>query len=83
MAFVHVSGHASQDELRLMLNLVRPQFFVPVHGEYRHLLAHRRLAREVGVPAEHIFVVEDGQGIELTKTSARRLEPRAAPPRAR
>ncbi len=74
VAFVHVSGHASQDELRLMLNLVRPQFFVPVHGEYRHLLAHRRLAREVGVPAEHIFVVEDGQGIELTKTSARRLE---------
>jgi ribonuclease J len=74
VAFVHVSGHASQDELRLMLNLVRPQFFVPVHGEYRHLLAHRRLAHEVGVPAEHIFVVEDGQGIELTKTSARLLE---------
>jgi ribonuclease J len=71
VAFVHVSGHASQDELRLMLNLVRPQFFVPVHGEYRHLLAHRRLAQEVGVPAEHIFVVEDGQGIELTKTGAR------------
>ena len=74
VAFVHVSGHASQDELRLMLNLVRPQFFVPVHGEYRHLLAHRRLAQEVGVPAEHVFVVEDGQGIELTKTSARMLE---------
>jgi ribonuclease J len=74
VAFVHVSGHASQDELRLMLNLVRPQFFVPVHGEYRHLLAHRRLAQEVGVPAEHIFVVEDGQGIELTKTSARLRE---------
>ena len=74
VAFVHVSGHASQDELRLMLNLVRPQFFVPVHGEYRHLLAHRRLAQGVGVPAEHVFVVEDGQGIELTKTSARMLE---------
>ena len=74
VAFVHVSGHASQDELRLMQNLVRPQFFVPVHGEYRHLLAHRRLAQEVGVPAEHVFVVEDGQGIELTKTSARMLE---------
>jgi ribonuclease J len=74
VAFVHVSGHASQDELRLMLNLVRPQFFVPVHGEYRHLLAHRRLAQEVGVPAERVFVVEDGQGIELTKTSARVLE---------
>jgi ribonuclease J len=73
-AFVHVSGHASQDELRLMLSLVRPQFFVPVHGEYRHLLAHARLAREIGLPAEHVFVVEDGQGIELTKTGARALE---------
>ena len=82
VAFVHVSGHASQDELRLMLNLVRPQFFIPVHGEYRHLLAHGRLAREVGLPAEHVFVVEDGQRIELTKTGARVLEPRAARPRA-
>jgi ribonuclease J len=74
-AFVHVSGHASQDELRLMLNLVRPTFFVPVHGEYRHLLAHARLAQEVGVPAERVLVVEDGAGIELTKTAARRLDP--------
>jgi ribonuclease J len=73
-AFVHVSGHASQDELRLMLSLVRPQFFIPVHGEYRHLLAHARLAREIGLPAEHVFVVEDGQAIELTKTGARMLE---------
>jgi ribonuclease J len=75
VAFVHVSGHASQDELRLMLSLVRPQFFVPVHGEYRHLLAHARLAQDVGLPAEHTFVVEDGQGIELTKTGARVLQP--------
>jgi ribonuclease J len=74
VAFVHVSGHASQDELRLMLNLVRPQFFIPVHGEYRHLLAHARLAREVGLPADHAFVIEDGQGIELTKTGARVLQ---------
>ena len=74
VAFVHVSGHASQDELRLMLSLVRPQFFVPVHGEYRHLLAHARLARDVGIPAEHAFVIEDGQGIELTKTGARVLQ---------
>ncbi len=74
VAFVHVSGHASQDELRLMLSLVRPQFFIPVHGEYRHLLAHGRLAQEVGLPAEHVFVVEDGQGLELTKTGARALE---------
>jgi ribonuclease J len=74
VAFVHVSGHASQDELRLMLSLVRPQFFMPVHGEYRHLRAHGRLAQEVGLPAEHVFVVEDGQGLELTKTGARALE---------
>jgi ribonuclease J len=73
-AFVHVSGHASQDELRLMLNLVRPTFFVPVHGGYRHLLAHARLAQEVGVPAERVLVVEDGAGIELTKTAPRRLD---------
>jgi len=74
VAFVHVSGHASQDELKLMLNLVRPQFFVPVHGEYRHLRGHARLAREVGLPPESVFVIEDGQGIELTKTGARALE---------
>jgi len=74
VAFVHVSGHASQDELRLMLNLVRPQFFIPVHGEYRHLLAHGRLARAVGLSAESVLVVEDGQGVELTKTTARILQ---------
>jgi ribonuclease J len=74
VAFVHVSGHASQDELRLMLNLVRPQFFIPVHGEYRHLLAHARLAQDVGIPAERTFVIEDGQGIELTKTGGRALQ---------
>jgi len=74
VAFVHVSGHASQDELRLMLNLVRPKFFIPVHGEYRHLLAHGRLAEEVGIPADHVFVIEDGQGVEFTKTSGRVLQ---------
>jgi len=74
VAFVHVSGHASQDELRLMLNLVRPTFFIPVHGEYRHLLAHGRLAEDVGMPADRILVIEDGQGVELTKTSGRVLQ---------
>jgi ribonuclease J len=57
-----------------MLSLVRPQFFVPIHGEFRHLQAHGRLAEAIGLPAEHVFVVEDGQGVELTKTGARRLE---------
>jgi ribonuclease J len=74
VAFVHVSGHASQDELRLMLGLVRPRYFVPVHGEYRHLLAHARLAREAGLPDERVFVIEDGVGLELTKTAARVLQ---------
>ena len=54
-----------------MLNLTRPRFFIPVHGEYRHLIAHARLAREVGIPEERIFVIEDGVGIELTKSEAR------------
>ncbi len=74
VAFVHVSGHASQDELKLMLNLVRPTFFIPVHGEYRHLLAHGRLAQEVGLAADRVFVIEDGQGVEFTKTAGRVLQ---------
>jgi ribonuclease J len=73
IAFVHVSGHAAQEELKLLLNLIRPTFFIPVHGEYRHLLAHARLAGEVGIPRERAFVIEDGQGIEFTKTAARML----------
>ena len=70
-AFVHVSGHASQDDLKLMLNLTRPRYFIPVHGEYRHLLGHARLAASVGVPADHIFLIEDGTGVEMTKSEAR------------
>jgi ribonuclease J len=69
-AFVHVSGHASQDDLKMMLNLTRPRYFVPVHGEYRHLLSHARLATSVGVPSERVFLVEDGTGLELTRESA-------------
>jgi len=70
-AFVHVSGHASQDDLKLMLALTRPRYFVPVHGEYRHLLGHARLAESVGIPPERVFLVEDGTGVEVTKTGAR------------
>ncbi len=62
---VHVSGHGSQEDLKLMLSLVRPRFFVPMHGEYRHLVLHSRLAREVGIPAENMAVVESGQVIEV------------------
>ncbi|MBC7347863.1 MAG: ribonuclease J, partial [Clostridia bacterium] len=64
---IHVSGHASQEELKLMLNLVRPRFFVPVHGEYRMLVKHARLAAQVGVPGSNIFVAENGQVLEFTK----------------
>ena len=62
---VHVSGHARQEELKIMLNLVRPEFFLPVHGEYRHLVQHARLAREVGVPSEKIFIAEIGDVLEV------------------
>jgi len=63
---VHVSGHASQEELKLMLNLVRPKFFIPVHGEYRHLIKHAQLARDVGIPPGNIFIAENGQVLEFT-----------------
>ena len=66
LATVHVSGHASQEELKLMLSLTRPKFFIPVHGELRHMHAHARLARQLGVPAENIFIIEDGAIVELT-----------------
>lgn len=67
---IHVSGHASQEELKLMHNLVRPKFFVPVHGEYRHLQKHARLARDLAMPSENIFVVENGTILEFTSDSA-------------
>ena len=73
VAFVHVSGHASQDDLRHMLELTRPRYFVPVHGEFRHLLQHARLAEAVGVPRSNIFLIEDGLGLEIAKSGARVL----------
>ena len=74
VAEVHVSGHASQEELKLVLNLVTPHHFVPVHGEYRHLVRHNLLAAEVGVPAERCHLLEDGDVLELDGTAARRGE---------
>jgi ribonuclease J len=65
IAPVHVSGHASQEEIKLLLHLVKPKYLVPIHGELRHLRQHETLAREVGVPAENITVVENGQVLEL------------------
>ena len=70
-AFVHVSGHASQDDLKLMMSLTRPRYFVPVHGEYRHLLGHARLAESVGIAPERVFLMEDGMGLELSTADAR------------
>ena len=72
-AFVHVSGHASQEDLKQMLALTRPRFFIPVHGEYRHLLGHARLATAAGVPPEHVFLVEDGTAVEMTRDTARAI----------
>ncbi|MFH1650868.1 MAG: ribonuclease J [Chloroflexota bacterium] len=68
---VHVHGDGSQEELKLLLNLVKPKFFVPVHGEYRHLTLHAELAHSVGIPREDIFVLEDGDVLELTPETAR------------
>jgi ribonuclease J len=62
---MHVSGHASQEELKLMLNLIRPQYFIPVHGEYRQLYAHALLAEEVGIPKERIILAETGDILVL------------------
>ncbi len=73
VAFVHVSGHASQEDLKHMIALTRPRYFMPVHGEYRHLLQHARLAEAAGVPPERVFLVEDGLGLELSKSGARVL----------
>jgi len=66
IANVHVSGHAAQEELKLMLSLLRPQFFMPVHGEYRQLILHAKLAHSMGMPADHIAIGEDGDIIEVT-----------------
>ena len=69
-AGVHVSGHAATEELKVMLNLVHPKFFMPVHGEHRHLFFHAELARAIGIPDEHIFMMENGDVLELTPDHA-------------
>ena len=65
MADVHVSGHACREELRLMLSITKPKYFIPVHGEYRHLLLHSRLAEEMGIDPAHIFRLKCGDVLEL------------------
>jgi len=71
VAPVHVHGHASQEELKLLLNLVKPKFFMPIHGEYRHLSFHARLAESVGISKENCFVLEDGDILELSPQMAK------------
>ena len=68
---IHVSGHASREELKLMHNLIKPKFFIPVHGELHHLFAHAKLAEELGMPKENIFVGENGFVFEFTKERGR------------
>ncbi len=69
----HVSGHASQEELLLMLNLVRPRYFIPVHGEYRMLVTHGRLATQTGVAGDNVFIAENGDVLEFTAESAEKV----------
>lgn len=71
LAEVHVSGHACQEELKLIHKLVKPKFFMPVHGEYRHLKQHANLAHKLGMPMENIFMMETGKVLELTSNSAK------------
>lgn len=70
---IHVSGHGSQEEMRLLINLVRPKFFIPVHGDYRYLRRHAQIAMQTGA-VEHAIVIEDGDVLELDKDDARKKE---------
>ena len=72
MADVHVSGHACREELKMMLHIVKPKYFIPVHGEFRHLMTHARLALDMGVPEENIFLLENGSAVSFTRKAAAR-----------
>lgn len=74
IANVHVSGHASQEELKLMLNLVKPKFFIPIHGELRQLKRHAVLAQQLGIPAENVAVIANGQTVEFVDETMRLAE---------
>ena len=68
---IHVSGHAFREELKLMINLTRPEFFIPIHGEYRHLILHARLAEEIGIAPDKILLAENGQIVEFDRNGGR------------
>ncbi len=67
---IHVSGHASKEELKLMMNLVRPKYLIPIHGEYRHLKYHARLAEKSGIPKDNVFILSDGEVLEINESGA-------------
>ncbi len=71
LADIHVSGHACQEEQKLMLSLIRPKYFLPVHGEYRQLMAHAKTAVSVGIPPENIFIMNNGRVMEISENSAK------------
>lgn len=68
---IHVSGHANQEELKLMLNLTRPRYFIPIHGEYRHLVKHLQLAASTGIPPDHLLLAENGDVVEFSRNVGR------------
>jgi ribonuclease J len=72
---IHVSGHASQEEQKLLLQLVKPKYFIPVHGEYRHLFRHAALAHQLGCVSQEILLLEDGRQIEFTEDGVHRRDP--------
>jgi ribonuclease J len=75
VADIHVSGHASQEELKLLLNLTRPRYFIPIHGEMRHLIKHARLAQAVGIPEERLLLAQNGCQVRFDDQGARFQEP--------
>lgn len=74
LADVHVSGHACQEELKIIMALAKPKYFIPVHGEYRHLSAHRNIALQMGIPSKNILMLENGKMLEITKGSAKVID---------
>jgi len=71
---IHVSGHASMEEQKLMLRLIKPKYFIPAHGEYQHLLKHSKTAKQVGVPEKNLILLENGDGVELSQKGYRRTK---------
>lgn len=71
ISMIHISGHAFKEELKLMINLTKPKYFIPIHGEYRHLVLHSRLAKEMGIKNENVLLAENGQIVEFDENGAR------------